>query len=99
MTMELVPPQAAGSPEGYENALRQWRAGAAREASVPAYVVLNDRELMGIVDDRPRTLAELARCKGVGPVRLERWGDEILGVLDAAEGDAEAATVHAGSAR
>ena len=99
MTMELVPPQAAGSPEGYENALRQWRAGAAREASVPAYVVLNDRELMGIVDDRPRTLAELARCKGVGPVRLERWGDEILGALDAAEGDAEAATVHAGSAR
>jgi ATP-dependent DNA helicase RecQ len=56
---------------------------------VPAYVVLNDAELVGIATSRPNTLAELARCKGVGPVRLERWGDEILATLDGADGPDE----------
>jgi ribonuclease D len=51
--------------------------------------VLNDSELVGIATSRPSTLAELAKCKGVGPVRLERWGDELLAALDAAEGDEE----------
>jgi hypothetical protein len=26
-------------------------------------------------------LAALAKCKGIGPMKLERWGDEILAVL------------------
>jgi ribonuclease D len=51
-------------------------------------VVLNDAELVGIATSRPRTLGELARCKGVGPIRLERWGDEVLAILEEAEGDA-----------
>ncbi len=58
----------------------------ARKESVPAYVVLNDKDLVGIAADHPSTLAELARCRGIGPLRLERWGDEILAVLDAVAG-------------
>jgi DNA helicase II / ATP-dependent DNA helicase PcrA len=49
---------------------------------VPAYVVLNDRELAGIAVRRPASLAELAACPGMGPVRMERWGDEIIAVLN-----------------
>ena len=52
---------------------------------MPAYVVLTDKDLIGIATDLPRTLAELARCRGIGPLRLERWGDEILAVLESAE--------------
>ena len=91
MTRRLVSPaQADGSSdpaEKYVQALREWRSTAAKSASVPAYVVLNDAELVGIATRRPNTLAELARCKGVGPVRLERWGDELLAALDGADGD------------
>ena len=90
-TRRLVSPaEADGSSdpaEKYVQALREWRSTAAKSASVPAYVVLNDAELVGIATSRPGTLAELARCKGVGPVRLERWGDELLAVLDGADGD------------
>ena len=60
---------------------------------MPAYVVLNDAELVGIAASRPNTLAELARCKGVGPVRLERWGDELLAALDGAEDDGADETI------
>ena len=73
--------EGAENSEPYESALRQWRSEAAKRASVPAYVVLNDSELAGIAIRRPRTLAELARCRGIGPNRLDRWGDEMLVAL------------------
>ena len=83
----LVAPGTGPSPgtAAAEQALRTWRSSVARAEGVPAYVVLNDAELAGIAARRPATLAELARCRGVGPIRLERWGDEILAVLASAD--------------
>jgi superfamily II DNA helicase RecQ len=72
-----------------ERALRAWRSSVARKDAVPAYVVLNDKELVGIAERDPSSLAELAGCRGMGPIRLERWGDEILAVLDGARGAAD----------
>ena len=69
-----------------EAALRAWRSTVARKDGVPAYVVLNDKELVGIAERNPSTLAELGRCRGMGPIRLERWGDEILAVLEGSDG-------------
>jgi DNA helicase-2/ATP-dependent DNA helicase PcrA len=66
-----------------ERALREWRSTVAKKEGVPAYVVLTDKDLVGIASELPRTLSELAGCRGIGPLRLERWGDEILAVLDA----------------
>jgi len=77
-------PAGDGGPG--ETALRAWRSSVARKDAVPAYVVLNDKELVGIAERDPSSLAELARCRGMGPIRLERWGDEILAVLDGARG-------------
>ena len=65
-----------------ETALREWRSAVARREGVPAYVVLNDAELVGLALRGPQSLAELAACRGMGPIRLERWGDEILAVLE-----------------
>jgi DNA helicase II / ATP-dependent DNA helicase PcrA len=67
-----------------EEALRTWRLAKARKVAVPAYVILKDSDLAAIVERDPRTLADLASCRGIGQIRLERWGDEILAVLDAA---------------
>ena len=55
----------------------------ARNEAVPAYVILKETELGAIAERDPRTLAELASCRGIGQRRLELWGDEILAVLDA----------------
>jgi DNA helicase-2/ATP-dependent DNA helicase PcrA len=81
LTVTLGAPRPEGSVE-VERALREWRSEASKRAAVPAYVVLNDNELVGIANSRPATLAELASCRGMGPVRLERWGDELLAVLN-----------------
>jgi DNA helicase-2/ATP-dependent DNA helicase PcrA len=81
-TVTLVAEPSAESASA-EQALRQWRSAVARQDAVPAYVVLTDKDLVGIATALPRTLAELAGCRGIGPLRLERWGDEILSVLEA----------------
>ncbi|HET7486799.1 MAG TPA: ATP-dependent DNA helicase UvrD2 [Acidimicrobiales bacterium] len=77
---EALPPEAAGA----EQALRAWRLERCRRDGVPAYVVLNDRHLRAVATRRPSTLAELRRVDGIGPTRLELYGEEILAVLEAA---------------
>ena len=68
------------SPE-LVDALKAWRRQRAAGDHVPAYIVLSDAHLEGIADRRPRSLAELARCTGIGPTKLERYGDEIVAVI------------------
>jgi DNA helicase-2/ATP-dependent DNA helicase PcrA len=65
-------------------ALKGWRRETATRDHVPAYVVLNDADIDGIAVRLPKTLADLAECRGIGPVKLERYGDEILAVIDTA---------------
>ena len=62
-------------------ALRAWRAATARALGVPAYVVANDRTLSEVAARAPRDLAGLAACHGIGPAKLERFGDDLLAVV------------------
>ena len=61
--------------------LKEWRSQVARTNGVPAYLVFQDRHLQLIAGRRPRTLAELAACPGVGPAKLERYGDDLLDLV------------------
>jgi hypothetical protein len=62
--------------------LRAWRARVAAEHGLPAYLVFHDRHLQVIAGRQPVTLAELAGCPGVGPTKLERYGDDVLALVD-----------------
>jgi len=62
-------------------ALRALRGTIAREDKVPAYVVFPDRTLAEIAVRRPRTLAALADVRGVGPAKLEKYGERFLAVI------------------
>ena len=48
---------------------------------MPAYVVFHNATLAEIADRQPRTLSELALVPGVGPAKLERYGEEVLAAL------------------
>jgi DNA helicase-2/ATP-dependent DNA helicase PcrA len=61
--------------------LKAWRIQRSTADKVPAYVVLSDTHLAGIATAGPETLEDLARCPGIGPTKLERYGDEILAVV------------------
>jgi DNA helicase-2/ATP-dependent DNA helicase PcrA len=72
-------------PPSYEEqtfeALRQWRREEAQSADVPAYVVFTDATLTAIAEARPKSLEQLAGLAGVGPSKLERYGEAVLQVL------------------
>ncbi|MGK5741764.1 DNA helicase RecQ [Micromonospora sp. URMC 103] len=72
-----LPPAAAPVFER----LRAWRAAAAKEQGVPAYVIFHDATLRQIATDAPTSLAELSRVGGVGENKLAKYGEQILGVL------------------
>ncbi len=63
-------------------ALKQWRLERARTDEVPAYVVFHNSTLAEIAGRKPQTLSELAAVPGVGPSKLERFGDDVLAILD-----------------
>ena len=61
-----------------------WRLTRAREDGVPPYVVFHDSVLHAIVDAQPKSLGDLSQIAGVGPSKLERYGDAVLALLAAA---------------
>jgi len=65
--------------------LRAWRAAAAREQGVPAYVIFHDATARQIAADAPATLAELGTISGIGEAKLARYGQQILDLLLAQE--------------
>ena len=62
-------------------ALQVWRRDRARADAVPAYVVAHDAMLFAIAEARPQSISALARVKGIGPAKLERYGVEILEIV------------------
>jgi len=61
--------------------LHDWRRDRAKRDGVPAYVIAEDATLAAIVDARPDSIEALRRVRGIGPVRAERYGVEILAIL------------------
>jgi len=64
--------------------LKALRLRLAKELDVPAYVVFSDATLLDMVAKRPTSLDEMLSVNGIGPSKLEKYGDEFLGVLSAA---------------
>jgi DNA helicase II / ATP-dependent DNA helicase PcrA len=63
-------------------ALRGWRATLAKQQGVPAYIVFPDSTLIEIASRVPKTREELRSISGVGPLKMSRYGDDVLGVLE-----------------
>ena len=68
------------------NKLRTLRRTIAKDERVPAYVVFSDRTLAEMAVRRPRTENALSGIRGVGPMKLERYGERFLEVVRSADG-------------
>lgn len=64
-------------------ALRAWRAQAAKEHNLPAYVIFHDATLAAIAALDPRSLRELEGVSGIGAKKLETYGPAVVDVLQA----------------
>ena len=71
-------PLPAGLDKGLFDKLRETRMQLAKSQSVPAYVIAHDRTLQEITMLKPRSRTELGMAHGMGPARLDAYGDAFL---------------------
>lgn len=69
--------------EDFLEELKDWRLEHARSRSVPAYVVFTDATLIAIAEQLPTDADGLSSIPGVGPSKLELYGEEIVALVRA----------------
>ncbi|MEZ6196316.1 MAG: HRDC domain-containing protein [Planctomycetota bacterium] len=82
-----IPRRAPPEPDAEEKRelaeeLRRWRAKAAKRENLASVVVMPKHAMVDIVERRPRTRDELAAIPYITGRRVEKYGDEILALLD-----------------
>ncbi len=63
-------------------ALKKWRKAKADEMNVPPYIIFGDRTLSDIAIKKPRNVAELMTCYGIGENKAEKFGEDIISVIN-----------------
>ncbi len=61
--------------------LRGWRLRQAKDERVPAFRVFSDKTLAALAEAQPSTEAELKGIEGIGPVKIDKYGSALLGIL------------------
>jgi len=78
---------SSGDPAADLDAAGQQRFAALRDLrnelrdGKPAYVVFDNKTLVAIARQAPTTLRDLGRISGVGPAKLERYGDAVTELM------------------
>lgn len=62
-------------------ALDNYRKRTARRLNWKPYMVFQRQAIVAIDRDRPQTHAALARIPGLGPAKIERFGDDIIDLV------------------
>ena len=73
-------PNVLATPLVYQS-LKDWRRLKMLETKRPAYTFFNDMTLEELSVKQPATRQELLEIFGMGPIRIEKFGDEILDVI------------------
>ena len=61
--------------------ITRWRQQKSEERNIPAYVVLQQKAVIGIADKLPSSIAELQMIKGIGNTFIQKYGTEILHIV------------------
>ena len=61
--------------------LRLLRRELAIKANLPPYMIFSDATLTQMAQEKPSSMEEMSRIKGVGEFKLNRYGDDFLKVI------------------
>lgn len=61
--------------------LRAWRTEVARKKGMPPYIIFPDKTLIELATQKPATLQDLERVNGIGPIKIQQYGEEILDII------------------
>jgi ATP-dependent DNA helicase RecQ len=61
--------------------LKGWRTEEARRQGMPPYIIFPDRTLVALAAAQPRSREALLQVRGIGPAKLEAYGERLLQLL------------------
>lgn len=64
-----------------EDQLLEYRTNKSQEESIPAYCVFNNAVMQSIIDNKPKTRSSLLAIHGFGPVKCDKYGDDIISII------------------
>jgi hypothetical protein len=84
MPAKIAPPaheDMDGAAWALFTALKEWRDRKAQAQDVPHYAILQDTTLRAIAVTQPQNDDALLACPGIGPRKLEQYGQTIVAIV------------------
>lgn len=79
---QAPPENLSPAAQQLEQALKGWRTTVAKKLGMPPFVVLHDRTLRAIAHVRPTTPNQLQEISGMGPAKVDKYGQQILEICN-----------------
>ena len=62
--------------------LKKYRTRVSFNENIPAYLVYSDSTIEELAHKRPKTIEELKTIVGIGDYKIEKYGEEILKIIN-----------------
>lgn len=62
--------------------LKEFRLQMSRAENTKPYIIFNDKQMTNLLEKMPKTKSELKEVSGFGEVKVEKYGDVILKILN-----------------
>lgn len=80
-TAEPVVTRTKELDEALFSVLKTWRSQEGTSRQVPLYMVAGNKTLEALATNKPTTPSQLKTVTGIGPKMIERYGEELLGLI------------------
>jgi hypothetical protein len=78
---EEAPRGSSVDKESIRIALTKFRLDRSREEKIKPYFIFNNNQLDALLERMPTSPEELLKCEGFGPVKVDKYGEQILKIL------------------
>jgi superfamily II DNA helicase RecQ len=64
-------------------ALKEWRKEKSMQLKLPHFMICHNSELVAIAKFKPETIKDFKSIKGFGELKTQKYGDDIIALLNA----------------
>ena len=82
LTKTQNPSNSTGNKSDLYASLKVWRDSVANEKDIEKYLVLAQKTLENLAEEKPRSKGQLAQISGLGNIKIKQYGDEILDIIN-----------------
>ena len=82
LTKTQNPSSSTGNKSDLYGSLKAWRDSVANEKDIEKYMVIAQKTLENLSEEKPRSKGQLTRISGLGSIKIKQYGDEILDIIN-----------------